>query len=625
MHSHDAIAPVPLEPRALRSNPASPHGLAPPQPAAHDAHAAHSSERFRTKFWVSLALTIAIVFTSPSVQHALGYSLLRIPGSEWLPALLGTVLFFYGGGVFFRGAMTELSMRKPAMMTLISLGVGVSFLASLATTFGFFQVDVWWELATLLTLMLLGHWLEMNAITRARGSMTALAALLPDLAERVSGDLGIVPRSALRVGDFILVRPGSRVPVDGTIVGGTASVDESMITGESRAVAKGPDSKVIAGTIVSGGSLRIRVTAVGEATALSGILRLVANAQASASRAQGLADRAAAVLFYVALAASLATLVVWWSLGDHQGALLRAATVLIIACPHALGLAIPLVIAISTSLGAKNGLLVKDRLALERARNLDVVVFDKTGTLTVGRPTLSEVAATAGQTTADVLGLAAAVEADSEHPLARAITSGAQRLGAAAHLARGLEALPGRGVRARIDGAMTAVGGPHLLDDSHAVVPADLAERARAWETEGRTVLYVLTAERVIGALAIEDEIRPESAEAVDRLHAMGLRVAMITGDSQTVADKVAGRLGIGEVAAGVLPADKAAAITRFQSGGQTVAQATAERRTGGSGNRRSGLMADQLSQGQSAHRGTTRGTTAPQVTCNRAVRPEMP
>ncbi len=575
MHSHDAVASAPHAPQASRMDsppPMNPMNHAPAHGERHDAHAGHSAAGFRAKFWGSLALTLGIVSTSASVQHALGYSLLWIPGSAWFPAILGTVLFFYGGLVFFRGAWSELSIGKPAMMTLISLGVGVSFLASLATTFGFFQVDVWWELGTLVTLMLLGHWLEMNAITRARGSMTALAALLPDLAERVSGALGVVPRSELRVGDVILVRPGSRVPVDGTIVDGAASVDESMITGESRAVAKGPDSNVIAGTVVAGGSLRVRVTAVGEATALSGILRLVAAAQASASRAQGLADRAAAVLFYVALGSSLATLLVWWSLGDHQGALLRAATVLIIACPHALGLAIPLVIAISTSLGAKNGLLVKDRLALERARDLDVVVFDKTGTLTLGQPTLTEVAATAGETNANVLGLAAAVEADSEHPLARAITRGAERLGATAHVAQGFEALPGRGVRAQIDGAMTAVGGPHLLRESHAAVPTDIAERARAWETEGRTVLYVQRAEQVVGALAIEDEIRPESAEAVDRLHTMGLRVAMITGDSQTVADKVAGQLGIGEVAAGVLPADKAAAITRFQSGGQSVA-----------------------------------------------------
>ena len=319
------------------------------------------------------------------------------PGSRFIPAILGTVVFVYGGLVFIRGARGELADRKPGMMTLISLAIIVAFGTSLAATFGLFEIDVWWELASLITIMVLGHWLEMRAISQARGALNALAALLPDTAERVSGaEIQTVPLSELHVGDIVLVRPGARVPADGTVVEGAADVDESMITGESKTVSKGPGDTVIAGTVASGGSLRVRVTAVGEQTALSGIMRLVAAAQASGSRTQALADRAAAILFYVAVASGAITFTYWWLSGDKEHALIRTATVLIIACPHALGLAIPLVIAISTSLGAQNGLLVKDRLALERARNLDMVIFDKTGTLTRGSPAVSGVAAAPG-------------------------------------------------------------------------------------------------------------------------------------------------------------------------------------------------------------------------------------
>jgi Cu2+-exporting ATPase len=335
--------------------------------------------------------------------------------------------------------------------------------------------------------------------------------------------------------------------------------------GDSQAVAKEPEAKVVAGTVVAGGSLRIRVSAVGEGTALSGIMRMVASAQASASRTQALADRAAAILFYVALSAGVITFAFWWIEGDRAGALTRMATVLVIACPHALGLAIPLVIAISTSLGARNGLLVKDRIALERARELDVVIFDKTGTLTKGQPVL---VAVAGADEVEVLRLAASVEADPEHPLARAVVTAAQSRGIEPATASGFEALAGRGARATVDGRQVAVGGPRLLADA-GLVPTPESE---AWAQEGRAVLHVVADGAVIGALAVEDEIRPESAEAVERLQAMGLKVAMITGDAQAVADSVARRLGIDEVAAQVLPADKADAVKRFQAGGRKVA-----------------------------------------------------
>jgi Cu2+-exporting ATPase len=449
----------------------------------------------------------------------------------------------------------------------------VAFITSWAGTLGFFEVEIWWELSTLITIMLLGHWLEMRSIAQARGALGALAELLPDTAERVT-DSGTetVALAELTDQDVVLVRPGARVPADGVVAEGQADLDESMITGESRPVAKEPGDPVVAGTVAAGGSLRVQVTAVGDATALSGIMRMVAAAQASASRAQALADRAAALLFYVALAAGAITLVAWIALGDPEGALIRTATVLVIACPHALGLAIPLVIAISTSLGAQNGLLVKDRLALEHARELDMVIFDKTGTLTKGAPVLAGVTAARGVTEEELLRLAASVERDSEHPVARAIVSGARERGAEPARAERFEAMAGRGVRASVDDRTVEVGGPRLLADLSIESPPELAAETERWAAGGASVLHVIADRRVIGALAIEDEIRPESREAVDRLHALGVKVAMITGDSQAVADSVARRLDIDAVEAQVLPSDKASAVRRFQEGGRKVA-----------------------------------------------------
>lgn len=539
----------------------------------HDKHAGHSVAMFRDKFWLSLALTVPVVLLSHDIQMWLGYEIPMFPGAVYLPAVLGTIIFLYGGLVFLRGAAGELADRQPGMMTLISLAIVVAFGTSWAGTLGLFEVEIWWELSTLITIMLLGHWLEMRSIAQARGALAALAELLPDTAERVTATgTETVPLAALAQGDVVLVRPGARVPADGTVAEGGADVDESMVTGESRPVPKEPGDAVVAGTVAAGGSLRVRLTAVGEETALSGIMRMVAAAQASASRAQALADRAAALLFYVALGAGVLTLVVWWILGDQEGALVRTATVLVIACPHALGLAIPLVIAISTSLGARNGLLVKDRIALERAREVEVVIFDKTGTLTRGEPVLAGVATAPGVEEADVLRLAAAVEADSEHPLARAIVAGARKRNIDPGRAEAFEALAGRGARASVDGKTVYVGGPRLLDELRIAPASELSTETDRWAANGASVLHVVTGDRVIGAIAVEDEIRPESREAVERLHAMGVKVAMITGDTQAVADSVAGRLGIDEVAAQVLPGDKAQAVRRFQEGGRKVA-----------------------------------------------------
>jgi P-type Cu2+ transporter len=540
---------------------------------AHDRHAGHSVAMFRDKFWLTLAFTIPVVVWSPEVQHWLGYTAPIFPGSKWIPAIFGTLVFAYGGIVFLRGAQGELADRKPGMMTLISLAILVALGASFAATFGLFEVEVWWELATLITIMVLGHWLEMRAISQAQGALNALAALLPDTAERVNGsDVRTVPISELRAGDVVLIRPGTRVPADGEVTEGTSEVDESMITGESKPVLKSPGSKIVAGTVASGGSLRARITAVGDETALSGIMRLVAAAQASGSRTQALADRAAALLFYVALAAGAITFTYWWFSGDKEHALIRTATVLIIACPHALGLAIPLVIAISTSLGAQNGLLVKDRLALERARDLDVIIFDKTGTLTRGAPALSGVAVAPAVRENDLLARAAAVEADSEHPLGKVIVAEAKRRGLQPLLASHFESLPGRGAQALVNGERVAIGGPRLLSERSLTTPSELANATAAWAAEGKTILSVVAESGVLGAFAVEDEIRPESKEAVEELHRLGMRVAMITGDSRTVAESVARRIGIDHVAAEVLPADKASAVQRFQAGGKRVA-----------------------------------------------------
>ena len=540
------------------------HDAAGAHGGGHDEHAGHSVAMFRDKFWLSLALTVPVVLSSHDIQTWFGYSIPKLTGLEYVPAIIGTWIFFYGGMVFIRGAQGELADRKPGMMTLISLAIAVAFVTSWAGTLGLFEVEIWWELATLITIMLLGHWLEMRSIAQAQGALSALGALLPDTAERVTpAGTAEVPIADLSVGDIVLVRPGARAPADGVVVDGTADIDESMITGESRPVPKQPGDRVIAGTVAAGGSLRMKVSATGEETALSGIVRLVEQAQASASRTQAVADRAAAILFYVALSAGAITLVVWWFLGDREGAFVRTATVLVIACPHALGLAIPLVIAISTSLGAQNGLLVKDRLALERARTVDTVVFDKTGTLTQGEPALVEVSGDP-----ETLRLAASVEADSEHAVARAIVDGARARGVSIPTATAFEALPGRGARARVEGHDVAVGGPRLVTEM-SVAPLPVAAD---WDREGRTVLHVVVDGMVAGAISVADEIRPESKQAIDALHALGIRVAMITGDSQAVAGSVARRLGIDEVAAQVLPADKAAAVKRFQEGGRKVA-----------------------------------------------------
>jgi len=526
---------------------------------------------FRDRFWLSLALTIPIVFYSPMVQEWFGYTAPTFPGSDWIAPVLGTIVFVYGGTPFLKGAVGEIKDRQPGMMLLIGMAVTVAFVASAATTLGWFDLDFWWELAALITIMLLGHWMEMRAISQARGALAALAELLPDEAERIrDGVTETVPLSDLGVGDLVLVRPGARVPADGVITEGTAEMDESMVTGESRPVPKESGDSVVAGTVATDSAIRVEVKAVGDDTALAGIQRLVAQAQQSQSRAQVLADRAAALLFYVAVGAALITVIVWLTLGEPDSAVSRTVSVLVIACPHALGLAIPLVISISTGLAARNGILVKDRLALERMRTVDIVLFDKTGTLTRGSHVVRDLAAVDGKTD-QVLAWAGAAEADSEHPLARAIVTAAADRGSVP-TATGFRAMSGRGVQAMVDGAVVSVGGPSLIRQDRLEVPSKLEEPIRDWEQRGASVLYVVRSGDIVGAISVEDEIRPESRQAVDELHDLGVQVAMITGDARQVADAVAADLGIDETLAEVLPEDKHSKVAELQGRGLRVA-----------------------------------------------------
>jgi Cu2+-exporting ATPase len=555
------------------------HAAAEQQPGGHDQHGGHGGHgghgdhaaQFRDRFWLSLALTVPVILYSEMVQEWLGFTPPQVPGSAWVAPVLGTLVFLYGGWPFLEGGLSEARARQPGMMLLISLAITVAFVASAATALGLFDLDFWWELALLIVIMLLGHWLEMRALGQASGALDALAALLPDEAERVAdGDTRTVAVAQLAVGDLVLVRAGGRVPADGVVVDGQADVDESMITGESRPVAKRPGDRVVAGTVATDSAIRARVEAVGEQTALAGIRRLVEQAQASRSRAQALADRAAALLFWFASGVGLVTFAVWLALGEPDQAIERTVTVLVIACPHALGLAIPLVIAIGTALAARTGILVTDRLALERMRTVDTVLFDKTGTLTRGEPQVTGVAAVDGDEDG-LLRLAGGVEADSEHPLARAIVAAAGARGELA-AAGDFRSMPGRGVTATVDGVTVAVGGPALLRQLGAAEPDVLADQVAAWRRRGAAVLYVIRDDKVVGAVALEDAVRPESRQAVEELHRRGKRVVMITGDARQVADAVAATLGVDEVFAEVLPEDKDAAVADLQRRGLRVA-----------------------------------------------------
>ncbi|GAA1941756.1 heavy metal translocating P-type ATPase [Brevibacterium antiquum] len=522
-----------------------------------------------------LVIAIPVIAFSPMFGHLVGY---EVPETgilgwlRWLSPVLGTVMYFWGGRPFLIGGLSELRARNPGMMLLIALAITVAFLSSWGSSLGLLdaELDFWWELALLVVIMLAGHWLEMRSVAQTTSALDSLAALLPDEAETiVDGETVMVDPADLRLGDTVVVRPGAAVPADGRVIDGSASMDESMVTGESTTVRRAEGDTVVAGTVATDSGLRLEITATGDDTALAGIQKLVSEAQNSTSRAQRIADKASAWLFWFALGAAVITAIVWSLVGMPDSAVVRTITVLVIACPHALGLAIPLVVSIATERAARGGVLIKDRLALETMRSVDSVLFDKTGTLTKGEPTVTAVEVTTEDRTEDeILALAAAAEADSEHPLARAIVRAARNRGVDVPVATNFSSSPAVGVKAQVDGAEVAVGGPNLLSE-HGVGEAPIVAQ---WSGEGSIILHVIVDGSVIGALKLADEIRPESREAVDALHRRGAQVVMITGDAEAVAQAVAAELGIDRVFAGVHPADKAAKVAELQGEDRKVA-----------------------------------------------------
>ena len=545
--------------------------------AGHTAHVDHSGHEtmFRQRFWVCLAISIPVLLYSPMIEEWLGFSAPAFAGSQWITPLLSIVIFFYGGIPFLQMMLPELHSRRPGMMTLISLAISVAFIYSLAALFLPGQSSFFWELVTLIDIMLLGHWLEMRSVRQASGALNELAKLMPDTADRLrrDGSVEVVALSRLRSGDLVLVRPGSSLPADGEVVDGDSEVNEAMITGESVPVQKAHGDQVIAGTINADGSLRVRITATGEQTALAGIMRLVEQAQQSKSNTQILADKAAGWLFYIALIAATITAVAWTvAVGFNVDVIARVATVLVIACPHALGLAVPLVVAITTSMGASNGILVRDRLALERAREIDTIMFDKTGTLTRGEFGVVAIQTTDGWSEEQALELAAAIEADSEHTIARGIRRSAQEGGGTLPQVSDFETIKGRGVRATSNGKDVYIGGPRLLEMLSIRQPDQIVEFEQQASHKGQSYINLVVNGMVVAGFALADQIRPESKLAVSKLQAMGIEVAMLTGDSQAVAKAVADELGVATYFAEVLPEQKDQKVAGLQKQGKRVA-----------------------------------------------------
>ncbi len=578
-HQHPVTAAPEKTPGAAEaSDPHAGHQMASGHEGHHDhsGHGGHSGHgdhvgQFRRLFWIMLVIAVPVVVFSPMFAMILGYSLPDAAWVGWISPVLGTVMYVWGGRPFLTGAVSELRALKPGMMLLIALAITVAFFASWGATLGLVdhELDFWWELALLIVIMLLGHWIEMRSLAQTTSALDSLAALLPDEAERVDGESTVsVAPADLVLGDVVVVRPGGRVPADGRIISGSASMDESMITGESRPIRKGEGQMVVAGTVATDSGLRVEITAVGADTALAGIQRLVTDAQNSSSRAQRIADTAAGWLFWFALGAGVITAIVWTAIGLPDEAVVRTITVLVIACPHALGLAIPLVVSIATERAARGGVLIKDRLALESMRTVDTVLFDKTGTLTKGEPTVTAIEAREGRSDEEVLTLAAAAEADSEHPLARAIVNAARARNLSIPAAADFASSPAVGVTATVAGARVQVGGPNLLEQEHQI---ELGV-ADSWREDGAIILHVLVDGAVIGALKLADEIREESRQAIDALRAQGIGVVMITGDAEAVAHSVAAELGIDRYFAGVRPEDKSGKVKELQAEHRRVA-----------------------------------------------------
>ena len=541
----------------------------------HDKHAGHSVAMFRDKFWLSLILTIPVLAYSEMIQHWLNFTPPAFPGSQYVPFVFSTIIFFYGGLVFIKGAWGELKAKLPGMMTLISLAIITAYVYSVATQFWLSGEGFFWELATLITIMLLGHWLEMASIAKAENALDAISKLLPDKAEKlVNGKPKQVLVSELKVGDLVLIRPGSNIPVDGTITNGSSSVNEATITGESKPTSKAVGDEVVAGTINQDGSLTVKVMKLGEDTTLAGIMRLVADAQSSKSNVQVLADKAAFALTIIAIATSIITFIYWLVTKDAAFALERSVTVLIIACPHALGLAVPLVVSISTTISARNGLLVRKRLALEAARMLDWVLFDKTGTLTKGEHGVTDIWATKGYTKEDILHLTASLEQNSEHIVGKGIVSEAQKKHVHLDKVEDFAAIPGLGVKGKLHGHDNFVAASYrYIKENKLKVPADIERYSKQAAKDGKTEVYLIKDGKVvIGAIALADVVREQSKQTIAALKAEGIKTAMVTGDSQDVAAYVAKQLGLDQYFAEVRPEDKANKVKELQKTGSKVA-----------------------------------------------------
>lgn len=540
----------------------------------HDKHSGHSVAMFKDKFWLSLLLTIPVLVYSEMIQHWLSFTPPSFTGSQYVPFVFSSIIFFYGGLVFIKSALGELKAKMPGMMTLISLAIITAYVYSVATQFFIKGDGFFWELATLVTIMLLGHWLEMASVAKAENALDAISKLLPDKAEKlVNGKPTQVLVSELKVGDLVLIRPGASIPVDGVIIDGNSSVDEAAITGESKPVSKGVDDEVVAGTGNQDGSLTVKVTKLGQDTALAGIMRLVAEAQSSKSNVQVLADKAAFYLTVIAIATAIVTFIYWLIAKDANFALERSVTVLIIACPHALGLAIPLVVSISTALSARNGLLVRKRLALEAARKLDWVLFDKTGTLTKGEHGVTDVWATKGYTKEDILHLTASLEQNSEHIVGKGVVRKAESDHVHLDKVTNFKALPGLGVQGTLHGNEVYVAASfRYIEENKLTVPAEIANAVKQAAKEGKTEVYLITNKKVVGALGLADIVRAESKHTIKTLREMGISTAMITGDSDEVAAYVSKQLGLDQYFAEVRPEDKAAKVKELQKNGQKVA-----------------------------------------------------
>jgi len=537
-------------------------------------HAGHKTELFLTNFWISLVLSLPIILYSDLPKMFFHFTAPQFSGSKYISLILGSIIFFYCGSIFLISAYRELKSRLPGMMTLIALAIATSYAWSIYATFAELGHALWWELSTLIVIMLLGHWVEMKAVQGAQGALKELAKFLPDIAEVIRGNqISKISLNELKIEDIMLVRPGGKIPADGKIVDGKSDLNESIITGESKPVEKTIGQEVIAGSINGDGSLKVEVTKIGENTFLAGVMRLVADAQASKSRLQMLSDRAAFYLTIIAIVAGIVTFFAWMLAGAPVSvAIEMLVAVLVIACPHALGLAIPLVASISTTMAARNGLLIRQRLALESARKIDIVLFDKTGTLTKGEFGVNDIVSVNGNTEQNILGLAAAINNHSEHPIGKAIVESAAERNISIVDIKQFERIAGKGTKGIVGGKTIFVGNDAIATD--AGISFDTAYRAKIAEfsQQGKTVVHVISNNILLGSIALSDIIREESKEAVISLKKIGVKVAMITGDSEDVASWVSKELNLDEYFAKVLPGEKASKVKALQTKGLKVA-----------------------------------------------------